>query len=132
MHHLLTHTSGLPAGLNCLLADPNLKFRVRYAPGEHFSYCNLAYQALGYLVWQADGRPFADAIRERILRPLKMESTEPVISGETRLREPRSYNPLLDDLAAGGWRASEAGAAAGDGQRGLSRQRRAIWAAIYK
>ncbi len=104
VHHLLTHTSGLPAGLNCLLADPNLKFRVRYAPGEHFSYCNLAYQALGYLVWQADGRPFADAIRERILRPLKMESTEPVISGETRLREPRSYNPLLDDrpLAVGG------------------------------
>jgi CubicO group peptidase (beta-lactamase class C family) len=104
VHHLLTHTSGLPERLNCLLADPNLQFRVRYAPGEHFSYCNLAYQALGYLIWQADGRPFADAIRERILRPLKMQSTEPVISGDARLLESRSYNPLLDDrpLAVGG------------------------------
>jgi CubicO group peptidase (beta-lactamase class C family) len=97
VHHLLTHTSGLPESLNCLLSDPNVKFHTRYAPGEHFTYCNLGYQALGYLLWQMDGRPFADVIRERILRPLRMDSTEPVITGDTRRREPRSYNAFLDD-----------------------------------
>lgn len=97
VHHLLSHTSGLPESLSCLLSDPAAKLRPRYAPGEHFFYCNLAYQALGYLLWQADGRPFAEVIRERILRPLRMDSTEPVISGDTRLREARSYNPFLDD-----------------------------------
>ena len=104
VHHLLTHTSGLPERLNCLLTDPDAAFRVRYAPGEHFSYCNLAYQALGYLLWQADGRPFADVIRQRILLPLKMDSTEPVIAGDVRLREARSYNPFVDDrpLIVGG------------------------------
>ena len=97
VHHLLTHTSGLPESLNCLISDPHQKFHPRYAPGEHFTYCNLAYQALGYLLWQADGRPFGDAIRARILEPLGMTSTEPVISGDTRRREPRSYNAFLDD-----------------------------------
>jgi CubicO group peptidase (beta-lactamase class C family) len=97
IHHLLTHTSGLPAALTCLPSDPNAAFRTRYAPGEHFVYCNLAYHALGYLIWQVDGRPFADAIRERILRPLGMSATEPLIAGDTRRREPRSYNPWLDD-----------------------------------
>jgi CubicO group peptidase (beta-lactamase class C family) len=97
VHHLLTHTSGLPESLNFLLSDPAAALHPRYAPGEHFVYCNLAYQALGYLVWQVDGRPFADAIRERILKPIGMTSTEPVISGETRRHEPRSYNPWLED-----------------------------------
>ena len=97
VHHLLTHTSGLPERLNCLLSDQNAKLHTRYAPGEHFTYCNLGYQALGYLLWSIDGRPFADVIRERILRPLGMDATEPVISGDTRRREPRSYNAFLDD-----------------------------------
>lgn len=97
VHHLLSHTSGLPESLNCLLSDPRGALRPRYAPGEHFFYCNLAYQALGFLLSQIDGRPLAEVLQERILRPLGMDSTEPVISGDTRRREPRSYNPLLDD-----------------------------------
>src|SRR5262249_19998584 len=97
VHHLLTHSSGLPESLTFLLSDPNAKLRPRYHPGEHFLYCNLGYQALGYLLWQADGRPFADVVRERILRPLGMTSTVALLDGETRRREPRSYNPWIDD-----------------------------------
>jgi len=97
VHHLLTHTSGLPESLSCLLSDPAASLHPRYAPGQHFLYCNLAYQALGYLLWQVDRRPFAEAIRQRILTPIGMTSTEPVISGDTRRREPRSYNAWLDD-----------------------------------
>lgn len=97
VHHLLAHTSGLPESLNCLLSDPAARLRTRYAPGDHFHYCNLAYQALGYLIWQAGGRPFADAIRDRIFKPIGMNSSEPIIDGDTRRHEPRSYNPWFED-----------------------------------
>jgi len=104
IHHLLTHTSGLPPALSFRLSDPDAKLHVRYAPGEHFVYCNLAFEALGFLIAQVERRPFAAVIRDRILQPLGMTSTEPIISGETRLRETRSYNAWLDDrpFVAGG------------------------------
>ena len=104
LHHLLTHTSGLPPTLSFRLSDPLAKLHVRSAPGEHFVYCNLGFEALGFLLAQIERRPFATVIRERILQPLGMTSTEPIISGETRLRETRSYNPWLDDrpFAVGG------------------------------
>jgi len=97
LHHLLTHTSGLPPALSFRLSDPAAKLHVRYAPGEHFVYCNLGFEALGFLLSQVERRPFAAVIRDRILEPLGMKETDPIISGETRLRETRSYNPWLDD-----------------------------------
>ena len=104
LHHLLTHTSGLPPTLSFRLSDPAAKLHVRAAPGEHFVYCNLGFEALGFLLAQVERRPFATVIRERILQPLGMTATEPILSGETRLRETRSYNPWLDDrpFAVGG------------------------------
>jgi len=97
LHHLLTHTSGLPPALSFRLSDPAAKLRVRYAPGEHFVYCNLGFEALGFLLSQVERQPFAAVIRSRILQPLGMMATDPIISGDTRLRETRSYNPWLDD-----------------------------------
>jgi CubicO group peptidase (beta-lactamase class C family) len=97
VHHLLSHTSGLPPTLGFRLSDPTAKLHVRYAPGDHFVYCNLGFEALGFLLSQIERRPFADVIRDRILRPLGMTATEPIITGETRLREARSYNAWLDD-----------------------------------
>jgi CubicO group peptidase (beta-lactamase class C family) len=97
LHHLLTHTSGLPPALSFRLSDPGAKLHVRYAPGEHFVYCNLGFEALGFLLAQVERRPFAAVIRDRILQPLGMTATDPIISGDTRLREARSYNPWLDD-----------------------------------
>ena len=96
-HHLLTHSSGLPDGLQVLLSDPNARHRVRYAPGEHFFYCNNGYQALGYLIWTLDGRPFAESIRERIFKPLGMAGSHAALTSELRDLSPRSYNPLSDD-----------------------------------
>ncbi len=93
VHHLLTHTSGLPNPLG-LPAGP---LWTAHAPGQHFHYCNMGYQILGLLIETLDRRPLRESLRARILAPLGMSVSEPVISHEIRPRMPVSYWPLYDD-----------------------------------
>lgn len=92
-HHLLTHTSGLPNPLSL----PAVPLWTGHRPGEHFHYCNLGYQILGLLLETLDRRPLREILRARILQPLGMGSSEPVISHRIRSRLPVSYWPLYDD-----------------------------------
>ena len=46
-----------------------------WAPGEGFSYCNVAYGLLGHLVERQSGMPFADYCRQHIFAPLGMDET---------------------------------------------------------
>jgi CubicO group peptidase (beta-lactamase class C family) len=92
-HHLLTHTSGLPNPLSL----PSIPLWTAHAPGEHFHYCNVGYQILGLLIETLDKRPLRESLRTRILQPLGMNASEPVISHEIRQRMPVSYWPLYDD-----------------------------------
>lgn len=92
-HHLLTHTSGLPNPLSL----PSVPLWTAHPPGERFHYCNLGYNILGYLLASLDGRPLRDSLRARILEPLGMTASSPVISHEVRGRMPVSYWPLYED-----------------------------------
>lgn len=92
-HHLLTHTSGLPNPLNL----PSIPLWTAHAPGEHFHYCNLGYDLLGLLLETLDGKPLSEIYRRRILEPLGMKASEPVLAHEVRPRLPVSYWPLYDD-----------------------------------
>lgn len=93
VHHLLTHTSGLPNPLSL----PSIPLWTAHAPGEHFHYCNAGYHILGLLIETLDKRPLRESLRTRILQPLGMNASEPVISHEIRQRMPVSYWPLYDD-----------------------------------
>lgn len=93
VHHLLTHTSGLPNPLSL----PAIPLWTASPPGERFHYCNVGYQILGLLLETLDGRPLRESLRARILQPLGMAASEPVISHEIRPRLPVSYWPLYDD-----------------------------------
>ncbi len=93
VHHLLTHTSGLPNPLSL----PAIPLWTAHAPGEHFHYCNMGYQILGLLIETLDKRPLRESLRTRVLKPLGMNASEPVISHEIRERLPVSYWPLYDD-----------------------------------
>ena len=97
LHHLLTHTSGLPNALALQLSDPGARYIQGYRPGEHFHYCNLGYCILGHLIATIDQRPWAESVRRRIFDPLGMKSSSAVIGGETQLRMARSYLPKYDD-----------------------------------
>jgi CubicO group peptidase (beta-lactamase class C family) len=86
IRHLLTMTAGFPTddpwgdrqqGLDLgefsqLLAG-GLSFA--WTPGTHFEYSNLGYGILGRLITNVSGREYRDEVRERLLRPLGMDSS---------------------------------------------------------
>lgn len=97
VHHLLTHSSGLPDGFRIFLPDPAAAHRTAYAPGEHFHYCNTGFELIGYLIWTLEGVPFAESVRRRIFEPLGMNDSFGVISHDIRERTARNYLPFKDD-----------------------------------
>ena len=55
------------------------------------------YDVLGILAWTLDGRELPELLRERILRPLGMDRSEPVITLDVRERLAKNYAPFLGD-----------------------------------
>ncbi len=101
-HHLMTHTSGLPSGNDIgthgLFESWALReLRVGGPPGVDFRYSNVGYKALGFLLEEVDGRPYADSIQARVLDPLGMRDSHAVIGFETRRRQPMAYRNFYDD-----------------------------------
>src|SRR6185295_5488227 len=95
-HHLLNHSSGLPAAP--LLLDALLEeLWTGYAPGNRFLYSNTGYNILGFLIEALDNRSFADSIRTRLLEPLGMSASSPVITNETRKQMAVGYGPVYGD-----------------------------------
>ena len=96
VHHLVTHTAGLPAApllLDALLAP----LWTAYKPGARFLYSNTGYNILGFVIEAADGRPFAEAMRARVLAPLGMTASSPTITNDVRARMAVGYEPAPDD-----------------------------------
>ena len=75
VHHLLTHTSGLPDAGGLFLSAPEGRHLQGFTPGEHFHYCNLGFVVLGMLAAKLDGRPWYECVKARILTPLEMNDT---------------------------------------------------------
>lgn len=96
-HHLLTHTTGLPGAGDIFPSDPEARHLAAYAPGEQFHYNNAMYDVLGLLAWTLDGRELPELLRERILMPLGMDDSEPVITLDIRERLVRNYAPFQND-----------------------------------
>jgi D-alanyl-D-alanine carboxypeptidase len=95
-HDLLTHSAALPDG-PLFPGDPAFRHRATAAPGTFFHYCNMGYEALGDLLETLDGRSLAEAFRARVLEPLGMGSTEPVITMESFERTATSYRAAYND-----------------------------------
>lgn len=90
IHHLLTHTSGIPsytsipgffgkesmtdrtpAEIVKLTQDMPLEFQ----PGEKFKYDNSGYILLGYVIEKVSGQKYADYLQEHIFGPLGMRDS---------------------------------------------------------
>ena len=96
-HHLLSHTAGLPDGVPLELIGPDQPLWTGFAPGEHFAYSNVGYDLLGHALEAIDRQPLAAVLRKRILAPLGMSSSEPVITNAIRPRMAIGYAPMFDD-----------------------------------
>jgi CubicO group peptidase (beta-lactamase class C family) len=88
LRRMLSHESGLmgdPPGARWFhdvyeaSPDVNLSRAAEIAttipPNVQQKYSNLAFQLLGEVIARVDGRPYVEAIRERILEPLGMDSS---------------------------------------------------------
>ncbi|MEP6548421.1 MAG: serine hydrolase domain-containing protein [Gammaproteobacteria bacterium] len=95
-HDLLTHSAALPDG-PLFPTDPAFRHRANAAPGTYFHYCNMGYEALGHLLSELDGRPLAESFRVRLLEPLGMAATEPVITVDAFERMAASYQAAYNE-----------------------------------
>lgn len=89
IHQLLTHTSGMARDLSYsdeittmgLPSSPerNLitlkKKGLDFPPGTQYSYSNLGYILLGYLIEKVSGEPYALFLQQNIFAPLQMMNT---------------------------------------------------------
>jgi D-alanyl-D-alanine carboxypeptidase len=97
VHHLLTHSSGMPEDAPVFPSSPERRPRQAFKPGSEFHYSNWGYGVLGYLIEARDGRPWPAAVTARIFKPLGMTDTAASITSAVRARIVQSYVPLHDD-----------------------------------
>ncbi len=95
-HHLLSHTAGL-SGVPLLMRVATESLRVGSAPGTNWLYSNIGYVLLGFLLEAIEKRPFAEIMRRRVLDPLAMTQSSPVINSAIRERMAIGYGPLKKD-----------------------------------
>ncbi len=99
IHHLLTHTGGLPIG-----SEPGPPTRGSVAliagiepcwqPGERFLYSNTGYCTLGLVIEAVTGQSAADAVLERVIRPLGMPTATTTITWAMRPHIPDGHGAL--------------------------------------
>jgi CubicO group peptidase (beta-lactamase class C family) len=101
-HHLMSHTAGITNG-------PEFPGEARYEvwalreteatapPGTYYHYSDAGYKTLGVVLEDLLGQPYGDIIQARILDPLGMTATEPIVTNETRKRLAVGYEGFYDD-----------------------------------
>jgi CubicO group peptidase (beta-lactamase class C family) len=103
LHHLLTHTSGLPRGLMTVgsrSADREEMIRAALAaplaskPGQSHLYSNLGYEVLAAAVERAAERPFEELMREHLFAVAGLASTG--FRRDGRLAAARAARGLVD------------------------------------
>ncbi len=94
LHHLLTHTSGLPdyedhipQGTTIPLSDRDVLFILRhqsktdFPPGSQFHYSNSSYALLALIVENVSGKTFPAFVKEKIFDPLGMTNSIVYVAG---------------------------------------------------
>ncbi|MFP4092865.1 MAG: serine hydrolase [Cyclobacteriaceae bacterium] len=104
IHHLLTHTSGIPnyTSIPYVWSDSLVrrytsselirKFcsgDLEFAPGTQYSYNNSGYLLLSVVVERVSGKSFEEVLHERILQPLRMQHSG--IDDRSRIIDKRAY-----------------------------------------
>jgi D-alanyl-D-alanine carboxypeptidase len=116
IHHLLSHTAGLPSDRDDLPSTLYSAFAsqeqaVAFAPGERFVYSNVGYQVLGRIIEAMAGMPLAEVQRAGIFEPLGMTDSVGSITNAHRNRMAAGYPVYYDDrpfhssqpVASGPW-----------------------------
>ena len=103
--NLLEHTTGFDdikldrlysaddkgdTGINMMLVQKNSMI-CRWKPGERFSYSNPNYDILGYLIEKLSGKPYDQYLKDNILDPLGMGSSNFNLSSKMPGKDVKEY-----------------------------------------
>jgi len=111
LHHLATHTSGLPSmpknfdphgepnPLEAYSVDDLYRFvstfRLPREPGEKFEYSNLAVSLMGRLLGRRAGMEYEALLKQRVLDPLGLKSTSITLTADQTARLAPGHNIYL-------------------------------------
>ncbi|MCX6906544.1 MAG: serine hydrolase [Verrucomicrobia bacterium] len=100
LRDLLTHTSGLADVVspraNCSLAELVMAYAqqpLQFEPGSKWAYSTAGMNVLGRVVEVVSGRPFAEVLDARLLKPLGMKDTTFWPTRSQMKRVAKSYQP---------------------------------------
>src|ERR1044071_80579 len=111
IHHLLTHTSGIPSytsqpgffenvSRNPYKVDEFVKKyasgNLEFEPGSKYSYNNSGYFLLGAIIEHVTGKPYEQVLKENIFDPLGMKNTGYDHSGMIIPKRAAGYNKTAD------------------------------------
>jgi CubicO group peptidase (beta-lactamase class C family) len=104
-HHLLQHSAGLIAGAEATTEARSEVWALRETdaiaePGTWFHYSNVGYKLLGILLEGNHRRSYGELLQARILDPLGLERTSPLITNAVRELMATGYEPFYDDRPA--------------------------------
>ncbi len=102
LRHLLSHTAGIITGADDTLSAFSEAWNLRHSaanapPGEFFHYSNSGYKVLGLVLQTILGAGMPEILRQQILNPLGMDSSEGAITNRVRSRLAVGYEALYDD-----------------------------------
>jgi CubicO group peptidase (beta-lactamase class C family) len=113
IRHLLSHESGLgdhPLGFNMRrdyteeqLLEIIFKSKLKFAPGQDWSYSNLGYMVLGAVIRQASGQFYGDFLRDRVFKPSGMTSTRIISEADIVPHRAAGYRLVKDELKNQEW-----------------------------
>ena len=115
IHHLLTHSSGIPnLGTSTIALHRGLGLEtgipwggiddfyrhingaggeIAFEPAQHFFYLNAGYRMLGHIIQEVSGKTFDAYITENILSPLDMRRT--TLSKQRFLKDSNRITPYV-------------------------------------
>ncbi len=141
LHHLLTHTSGMPdyegrvpEGTTLQLSDYNVLAMLletdqpKFTPGSEWEYSNSAYVLLALVVEQASRRPYHEYLRAEVLEPLGMTGSVNYLRGMNTPPERACGHSMTRD---GSWEVTDqsvTSATRGDGSVYSSLRDLRLWA----
>lgn len=110
IHHLLTHTSGIPnytsfSNYRDLMKESQRpeeiieRFKnldLEFTPGEKFAYSNSGYVLLGLIVEKMTGKSYAQVLKEKIFSPLNMNDSGYDDPRKTIPNRAQGYNKIAN------------------------------------
>jgi len=101
-HHLMSHTAGITMGAEFPGEARYEVWALRETeatapPGTYYHYSDAGYKTLGVILEELLRQPYGNIIQARILDPLGMTDTDPIITNSTRKRLAVGYEGFYDD-----------------------------------